>query len=1215
MVAALCRIASDAQDRPRSLARSRGRAKLPSAPEDLLRLLSLAASLCLLAACSPPNTAPRPFALESLTEGQAVHGFVATESWLDAAGASLGGRFVHEASGFTLDLLRIDTAPQGYLWVRTPPSTDKGLPHTQEHLLLGKGNKGRAVAARQGMSLVRSSAFTASLHTAYHLHTVAGTDVYFDVLEESLDALLHPDYTDEEVRREVHHFGVAARGDALELEEKGTVYNEMVSSSQRPWSALWRTMMATLYGPDHPRSRSAGGTPDAIRTITPEDIRAFHARHYVPGNMGLITTLPPDLEPGALLARSDAMLRKIAAGPKTPPVAAPPPPAPGPNDGITAVTYPSHDPNAVGDLVLLWPPTRALAPAEEALLQLFLHAFGGGDSSELYRRFVDSQTRTVSVPISDATAWQIEDDGQPIGIALEGIPGGSATDELAAELTAVVVAELNGIAAWTPESPKLIAFEERMRTAALATARSQRTWLQEPPGFGQRGTGASWFDHLDAMAKRPGFDHRLDADEDLDAALALLEQPGVGWADRLTDWGLLGTAPHILVNRPSPAQKEALDAGGEARRDAFLAALQERTGEGSDEAIASFSAEYDARTAELEAVAESSIPRLVDRLPLSRDPDLDHRSDTVPGTSIPRVSTVFRGTTGASAGLALRLDRVSGLQRRLLGTLPQLMSDVGVIGQDGVPQPHDAVTLQLQREVLYAGSGSNEHPETGRYEIALSGRGTDPEESEAAVRWMAAFLHRPDWRPENLPRIRDVVDQSLDWHRSRQRSAPERWMFDPPAAWRWQTDSMYLSMSSFLTRSHDLLRLRWMLREDGGAAAVILAMGALSDEHRTNAFAFVQGRDSGTVPVGWGDALIALPADQYRLVADAARDLEAESPGLPESSRSADLKALIAQIAGDLEAPPASVLDAMHALRDSILRADGARIWLAGSEVTLAELDDELAALLAPLRDEPLPPGSAKTSGSILARLEQRGVDTSSPTFVGLVDPNGSGGAIVHSAPGPGYDDLDADSLLNLLTARSYGGGGAHSLFMRTWGAGLAYSNGISGRAASARTVYSAERCPRLSQTMAFVVDAVRAADPEPSFGDYTIAQLFTSRAADSLNGRASSMAWDLAIGRTPERVEAFRRALLELRSRDDLHTEFAARLERVYGPVLPGFGAPLAGVEDGVYFVIGTEAELAEYELWLQQVEDPEAELLRLHARDFWLDVEGPERRVPTTD
>src|SRR5262245_40067872 len=76
--------------------------------------------------------APAAVSLDALTPDTKVLGFAARTVYLDASGKPLGARFVHEATGFTFDYLRIESAPQGYVWVNSYPSSDMGEPHTQE---------------------------------------------------------------------------------------------------------------------------------------------------------------------------------------------------------------------------------------------------------------------------------------------------------------------------------------------------------------------------------------------------------------------------------------------------------------------------------------------------------------------------------------------------------------------------------------------------------------------------------------------------------------------------------------------------------------------------------------------------------------------------------------------------------------------------------------------------------------------------------------------------------------------------------------------------------------------------------------------------------------------------------------------------------------------------------------------------------------------------
>ena len=152
-------------------------------------------SAALMTLPTPALAAPATFA--TLKQGQAVRGFRAAAVYLGDTDRPMGARFIHRKTGFTLDVLEIQSVPQGFIWVTTFPTSDMGEPHTQEHLLLGKGNKGRAVATLEPMALAHSSAFTMQWRTCYSFYTPAGADVFFSQTERRLDALLHPDYTDE----------------------------------------------------------------------------------------------------------------------------------------------------------------------------------------------------------------------------------------------------------------------------------------------------------------------------------------------------------------------------------------------------------------------------------------------------------------------------------------------------------------------------------------------------------------------------------------------------------------------------------------------------------------------------------------------------------------------------------------------------------------------------------------------------------------------------------------------------------------------------------------------------------------------------------------------------------------------------------------------------------------------------------------------------------
>jgi hypothetical protein len=66
------------------------------------------------------------------------HGFRAVAVYMNDADQPFGARFSHEKTGFTLDLIQVQSVPQAFTWVNSFPVSERGEPHTQEHLLMGK---------------------------------------------------------------------------------------------------------------------------------------------------------------------------------------------------------------------------------------------------------------------------------------------------------------------------------------------------------------------------------------------------------------------------------------------------------------------------------------------------------------------------------------------------------------------------------------------------------------------------------------------------------------------------------------------------------------------------------------------------------------------------------------------------------------------------------------------------------------------------------------------------------------------------------------------------------------------------------------------------------------------------------------------------------------------------------------------------------------------
>ena len=1187
------------------------------------------AALVALAGCGskappqPPMNTPAasdPVTLDSLTPGREVDGFRAEAVYLDDKDARMGARLTHLGTGFTFDVVFIESAPQAFVWVNSFPTSDMGEPHTQEHLLLGKGNKGRWVAGLESMSLAESSAFTKQWRTCYHFHTIAGVDVFWNVFDHKLDGLLHPDYSDEEIRREVRNFGVAldAKTGTLRLEEKGTVYNEMVRSFEGPNRLLWRTIGQLQYGPTHPLALSSGGFPAAIRKMTAADIRTFHDDHYHLANMGMVAAFPRTVALDTILKQTDGILTRQNAGAARGAVTTEadlPAPKSAPPGRVELVHYAYSNAQEPGTVMLAWPPALHLSVKEELLLQLFLDNVAGDSTTELYKALVDSKRRQLDVGATGVWSYMSSDQGDPIYMGVSGVRTAELTEKGVDRIRALILAQLSKIAAMPDGSPELAAFNERLRNRVTETRRGLAKFMNSPPGFGYRGSGSGWMNHLHDLARESGFEKSLTMKPEIAFVLGELGKKGNVWKGYLARWKLTETEPYAGASVADPTLLERENTEREGRIRAELDLLKKKYGASDDATtIADYKADYDKATAALEQAGKSlTLPHFIDTPPMTLDDALVWKSETISGA--PMVRSTFESMTGGTVGAAFDLHGVPENRLIYLSVLAPLMTRVGVI-VDGVPISHEQVTEHLRAEVLAAGVYLTSNKHSGRVELVGRGSGNDAGETRQAITWVRRFLDAPDWRPENLPRIRDVVDQMAKGLRRRMNGAEEGWVADPATIWDYQSNPLLAHTSSFLTRAHDVHRLRWLLRAASGPKAPVFAFlhelaGAGGSGRKALAAMLAAPADGAVWPKTAHrarDRYLALTGDDEQLADDALSDLGELLGNLPDDSLAGDWRYLCEEIGGDLATDPAQVLKQLDEVRVASLHRGSMRLFAIGSTPVEQATAGDIEALVAGVPEGAAPAESYSTERFIEARLRQRVPGAKHPLFVGLVNRNTQSGVFVNSAPGWHYSTRDDDGLLRYLASNLYTGHGAHSIFMKTWSAGLAYSNGLRGSLPQERIKYYAERCPELPQTLRFVIGELKKAKEDPTLVDYAVAQSFSSRVAGSFEGRGEQMAADLTDGVTPEMVRGFREKLMALRTQhgDQLPGELFTRMPEVYGMVLPGYGPKSADVPGAVYFVIGPESQLDKYQEYLTAVEGPDAVLYRLYPRDFWVPRAG---------
>ena len=345
-----------------------------------------------------------------------------------------------------------------------------------------------------------------------------------------------------------------------------------------------------------------------------------------------------------------------------------------------------------------------------------------------------------------------------------------------------------------------------------------------------------------------------------------------------------------------------------------------------------------------------------------------------------------------------------------------------------------------------------------------------------------------------------------------------------------------------------------------------------------------------------------LPATAKQLAGEAAKDLEQVLDDIPDNSLQSDWAYLCDQMGRDLSKGPEKTLAALETLHKNLLKKTSARMFMIASGSTQQKLNNDIVALVSGFSNSTVVKINYGNQNRIDDRVKARLSTTERPVFVGLMNPNSQTGVFMNSAKLVTYNETNRESLLRFLAAGLYGGAGKQSVFTKTTGAGLSYSTGVGTSASTGLFNYYAERTPELPQTLRFVIDEIKKSPVDASLGEYVIAGIFRTRAANDYEGRGEAMAADITDGFTPDVIRRFRSAILELRKMPNLVAELFKRKDLVYEKILPGYGIKSKDVEGGIFYVIGNEKQMTAYEAYLESVEGKDTKLYRIYPRDYWM-------------
>jgi len=1161
--------------------------------------------------------------LEGLKPDQKVNGFVTSAVYENSAGEATGARFIHEKQGFIIDLMQIQSVPQAFYWIKTVPTSSKGEPHACEHLLLGKGNRGRYVAALEDMSLGQSTAYTQQIRTCYHFNTVAGIDVFYDLFEAKLMAFLHPDFTDEEIRREVCHIGVAAdpRSDSLFIDEKGTVYTEMVSSFEKPWYHTWGALNDMVYGANHPLTYVSGGDPDVMRSMTAEDMWKFIHNSYYLGNMGAIVSIPPDVDVKAFLKTMDGILNRCQMEPRKSKLAGIsaydlPPAKPAPEGEVQMVNFPSENPEDPGYIIMAWPAQLKLSPNDRFMLNQFLSTFANGQTSNLYKLFINSATKKIDIGGQSVYGGMDDDLDVSVYVGITGVNNRYVTEAMIDTVKQLITDELKQIASYSPDSDELKEFNQRVANQITSNKKQVENYLNSPPMFGyRRGSAGGWLMFMRSLEEEDGFRKSLALSDRFDYADSLLTTNGNIWSDFIAQWKLIETPPYVVGATPSAKYLVKNAEAKKERINNYISDFEkEYNTDDEQEALRDYQKDFDAKTAELDEIAANQkLPDFIDNPPMTLDDNLKYEAITLPG-NIPMVASTFENMNSARVGMALNLNVIPESLLVYAAYLPSILTDIGVV-EDGKVVPYDDMRERLRQEVLDLNSYFSFGYENGRAELIVSGQGSNREELMNAIGWMNKALYHPYLSTDNASRMKDIIDQSLISYRNTMKGSEESWVDNPTNGYRFQQNPLFLSTNCFLTETHNYSRLKWQLTDPGSEAdQAQLAdfLDAVKDfgvgktrEEKTELLNLIEGiedlkkddfvYDLKTNPMTFKD-------NARKIAREIATSIKSTLPEIPDENLDEDWAYLCNEIKGDLMILPETTIARVNSVLDLLRKKDNVRLFMISNSADRKAAVPELEKFVAKLDDTRSVPQEYAAKDRVKDRMMSRNPDASNPTYVGLVNEGTRNGVLLFSAKVADSYDTTTNAVLNCLSGKLFGGGGPHGLFMKTWAAGLAYSNGYGYRQSSGRVSYYAERCPDVSETMRFVVNTLKNAEKDSSLKNYAIAQVFgASRAPDRYEARGERMAENLVDGYTPDKVRNFRQKVLDMRKRPDLFEQIWSRMEQAYGPVLIGYGEPLAKSEDSNFFLIGPPPQFESLEQLIETSEEAKP-VYKLYPRDFWI-------------
>lgn len=1142
-------------------------------------------------------------ALSTLKNNQELAGFRVASLYSGPGGRIVGAKFWHIATGAPVYFLQIETVPQVFTWIDTPADSNKGLPHSLEHLLAGRGTTGRYYSLLANMRLSQTEAATSRDFNFYGLSSGAGMDGFFELFHALLDALYHPDFTDGEAGREFYHVGVAADPVTKRrtLTEQGAVYDEMQTREGR--FTYYFELNKRLFGEENPFGFDTGGVPKEMRGVTPEQIRRFHAQHYRLGpTAGFIFVLDPKESLSAFLQKISNEFRQFSS----PSLASPPPiPLPGqPKYPIhssedkkpTIFPFAGASETSPGFIHFAWKPVRTESLVQLKLLELLSRGLAGGEGSLLQQSIVDSKTRATNSGATgvDSTLFLENSPYFPVVIVeISGIPGNRISVSKIEELGSMVLSKIREISQYPDHSEDLATFNLLIASYAKGLRRSQDIWIQNTPGFGSREFKTDWKSHFERLDMDNSFVRSLSEDKVWQLIDLELKSGKNIWRDLIQQFQLLDS-PYATATAPSPGFLNAIEKDKQERLSEFSHVLmaQYHTSD-EQEALSRFEQEDMLKTREVNRIEARVVrPRFTDHPPLTLDDDARYKQFRL--GNVPVISTVFDHPPTIDIGLSFDLRKIPTRYYKYLPLLPKCLDSIGLI-RAGQTTPYSTLLTQLQKEIDAFSIGYDVNPVSRRVDLTIRASTINAQEFRQALDLMGQIMQFNYLDVSNADRLRDLVARriSVDDLYTKQ----DGWITNPTYAFRYQHDLLYFAVNSYLTKAHWDERLKWLLHKQVSseeidklgeyANSILSSFSSISRQELSQRFNVTEATDLNA-----------------ELIEYWKRNLSS----FPEAELINGLRKLTSEVQQDLRTGPTKAVADLKELQKMVLDRRALHVDLTLSQSMLDDIRPDLVKFLNSIPTHPLDqterPADANVPNTISAKLEARYGSSGEqyPLYAGLVNSDGITGNVIFYSDFPDFRQLDRESLVQVLASKLLSGDGPQSIYAKTVETGLAYDDGIIGRPGLKILWFYANRIPDIPALMN-LVNSVAAHLPDlsdPFLVDYVLRQTFSiPRSMSTFSQRGRALALDIRDGNTPEKIRRFSEAILRLRQEPDLLSELIRKgLASIGAVLLDEKYKEQQQAAKSLFFFAGPENVLSDIEHRL-----PIPKLPRLWPSDYWIE------------